>query len=237
MEKTLFLDTSRDLFISWLEDYDQPLNLQRVRKSLEKNVWQMEYINLTSTEDGRTVAQPIPNAIWFKIISLASDRIECTIKCPHPRFQDYCSQLLSDINERWPQNQQEIMSRLTHLVELNQAIFHEINDSQKKQLEKISEMVQHDRLEQGEMGRTIDAIRRVLRNVLANNSEIGPDIFAILKEQESAIENASDLRHKFELSIPLLPFLSYKIEWSSDMRQDFDQLNQIWQQLKNKINQ
>lgn len=257
MEKILFLNVSRDYLLDWLENYTRPahafpiftdkgaINLLTIRKSSERDVWEIEML-YSHIDNGKQITEPALRGVSLKILHLNSERVELIFKCPHPALQDFCAKLLTEIENRWSANSvtnKALMEKLSdfhldlkNLHILNQRMMESIESQQKNQIEKIRELIQYNRLEQGEIEKTLDAIRRVLKVLLTRESTISLDIRQTLEEQNKLIKMESNLQQKFELTIPVIPyFLAYKIEWASEIGVEIDKLHEevknIWQQL------
>ena len=117
---TLFLDSSEGIFARWLDGHTALISsrlfftekgylcVQRARatpglfQAPSRIDMDAIYVWPSEKEDVSS-AQPIGAVISFKVVPLASERIELTAECSHPVFEDYFAELLTAIEERWPE--------------------------------------------------------------------------------------------------------------------------------------
>jgi len=132
-EETLILNTDVDKFAGWLAEItekiayrpfptrEEEIHLQRARWSrttdagnpvLEMEgfciiVREKEIVNLDGRRWSKRPVTHLPDIgvlITFKVIPLASERIEVQAQCLHPAVKDYFQQeLLAEIEKRWPE--------------------------------------------------------------------------------------------------------------------------------------
>lgn len=189
-------------------------------------------------------AYDIGNVIEFKMISLTPNRIEIAAECNQPVVTPYFIYLLSEMNKRWPQTADVVteLARIkkafeTGLAELKagqSAIYAKIGGMEQYSLQKILEAVQQGRIEQGEIQRTIDAIRRTLKNLQSEGVAINDaDVKKALDDIYCSISSSLDVHHQFELSLPVIPFL---LEYKLGIGGNVD-LIAIWNRLKNLAHQ
>jgi len=170
---------------------------------------------------------------------------EKTYRLYHSSFQDFvankdAARLLQshrDIADRLLQELQSMRVdvRNTHntvkegLSDINrsmQLIRQEIGDVEYEQLRAIQELVRLGRLDQDEMERTFDSIRRALRVMMRYESLQSEELRKLLAYFTSTMKSDLSFQHKLELTLPLLPFLAYKVELGGEGKQDFDGLKQ-----------
>jgi hypothetical protein len=137
-ELTITLNISTEVFINWLEDYTADVyldffpmskggvTLQPVKGPISANDTSSEAeISPASTVMKMTIdafywdgeiprsgsVHPWHEAISFKIINLAAERIEVSIRCQYPAIKNYYNDLLVAMLMRWPESQ----AQLAHL--------------------------------------------------------------------------------------------------------------------------
>ncbi len=130
----------------------------------------------------------------------------------------------------------EIKDGINDLKHGQAAIYRKIDRANRDSLEQIISLVQAGRIDQGEMTRTLDAIRRALRLMQSNDAEI----MAATQKAKEAVESDLGLEQKLELSLPIIPlFLQYKVELSVNSETDLDAIRQEvlarWNALKQQI--
>lgn len=237
MRITFFIAAAPSYFCNWLEDFTRHaydvtfptekgrISLQRATPSGVGNFVHMTMGGFYMVEkDTETAwAYPLGRVIDFKIISLAPDRIEIQASCHQPVAQQYFVDLLGEINKRWPQSD-DINAQLLNLKATLEAGVAEIKKGQaeisslvrenEKYLSQIREAVQQGRIEQGEIARYMDAIRRVVQYIIARgDSEFSPEVLDRAAKAEATLNGGLSLQQKLELTIPILPmFLNYKVE-------------------------
>lgn len=110
----------------------------------------------------------------------------------------------------------------------------------RENLAQVQRLIQLDRLEQSEIGNTLDAIRRILRFMQLNKSGLDSTAKNVLEQAQSAIESELSLHQRLELTLPVIPFfLEYKIELSTgsqlDLKAVLEEAGQRWQGLLGRI--
>ena len=121
MKITFFLETTTDDFARWLEDYTlrapyrdfptekgrivlQPARISFRHPTLGYIRIDMKALYIAPLDKGNKEAgEPLDSAISFKVMLLASERIEVTAESYQPVVQDYFEELLTDIGRRWPE--------------------------------------------------------------------------------------------------------------------------------------
>jgi hypothetical protein len=254
MKINLIVETSQEYFCNWLEDFtrDAPyknfptekgfISLQTARPaqygySGNRNM-RMEGYYLTLPKDGSQTAYPISSVIEFKIIPLNQNRIEIVAECSQPVVEIYFQFLLGEIGKRWS----PITSSEQQISELQEAVvngFSELNQSQntliniQEKLSQVLDAIHYGQIEQGEMDRTLDAIRRALRYMQRQDITLSKEVLGEVRKANEIVDSKIELQQKVELTIPILPlFLNYKAEFGVASDVDLDNLyNEIQSRL------
>jgi hypothetical protein len=116
------------------------------------------------------------------------------------------------------------------------AIYRQIGEAYREPLAQILEWIQLGRMEQGEMERTLDAIRRVLLTMQTLDVKLGAAMREAIEGAQTAVNSKLDLRQKLELTLPIIPiFLDYKVELTAGSEVDLnaarEELKRRWQAL------
>lgn len=112
------------------------------------------------------------------------------------------------------------------------ALYHQVDTAYRDDLARILVAVQQGRLEQGEMQRAVDAIRRAMRAVMERGLPMDDELRAAVADLTEAVESSLRLERKLELTLPLVPtLLAYKIELAVDSEAD---LHAVWQELRRR---
>jgi CHAT domain len=118
-----FLNTSDRVFVAWLSEYTQMAHkhgfrtehgrivLQQARpvfRSSGQQVIEMPSFYIVPDPDpekNQEIAEPLPSTVTFRIVPLASERIEVHAECNQPAVQVYFHSLLHAVAQRWPEAQ------------------------------------------------------------------------------------------------------------------------------------
>lgn len=129
MKRTFFLETTADCFAMRLEDCTlsapyrgfpgekgrivlQPARISFRHPTLGYIRIDMEALYIAPLDKGnKESAEPLGSAISFKVVPLASERIEVTAECYQPVVLDYFKELLTEIGTRWPEAKQWLEAR------------------------------------------------------------------------------------------------------------------------------
>jgi len=234
MRINLIIETSQEFFCNWLEDFtkDAPyknfptekghISLQTARPAQYgysgNRYMRIEGYYITAPIGDSQKAYPISSVIEFKIIPINQNRIEIVAECSQPVVENYFQFLLGEINKRWlPINSSE-----QQILDLQEAVvngFSELKQGQsilkniQEKLSQVSEAVHGGHIEQGEMNRTLDAIRRALRYMQKQDTVLSKEDAEQVTKAKEIVDSKIDLKQKVELTIPILPlFLNYKAE-------------------------
>ncbi|GAB4150856.1 MAG: hypothetical protein Fur0021_14000 [Candidatus Promineifilaceae bacterium] len=267
MKLTLFVDAHQDFFCNWLEDFtrdapDYSFPTEKGRISIQRAIrthtyggstlyMKMEGFYIVPTGEKTETAYPISEVIRFKIIPLTPSRIEVVAECGQPVMQEYFIHLLTQISRRWPQppdiTQQlaearsAIQAALANIQESQANISSKINDLESQSLAQIKAAINQGRIEQGEMARLLDAIRRVIRYVQQDSQQYSKELVEQAIKAQDDVNSTLSVQEKLEFTLPLLPFfLNYKVELGTDSRIDLEALHsevrQRWFTLKASTN-
>lgn len=196
-------------------------------------------------------AFPLSEIIRFKIVPLTSERIEVIAECTQPVAENYFLDLLESINKRWPQSPDFETRLKTYLTEIKQSLDAGLtdikqglailykrleDDTYQKSLAQILELIQAERMNQGEMRQILDAIRRALQILLSPDTQLDTEIRGAIVSANKAIESEMDLQQKLELTLPIIPFfLNHKIELAAgssiNLNATYDELRKRWESL------
>jgi hypothetical protein len=111
------------------------------------------------------------------------------------------------------------------------ALYRQADRAYRHDLARILAAVQQGRLEQGEMRATLDALRRAMRVVIDRGLPMDAELRAAMADLTEAVESSLSLERKLELSLPLLPLLTYKIELGVGSEVD---LHDLWNELRTR---
>ncbi len=133
----------------------------------------------------------------------------------------------------------EVMKRLDALennigtkledLKLGQAfIYQKIKPIDLEYLKKIFDEVHVGRIEQGELQRTLDAIRRVIKFIIDKGVKVSdPSVIKLLENIYQSVNSGLTFDQQFELTLPVIPFLlDYKMKVEAGV-----DLQAIWQEL------
>jgi len=109
------------------------------------------------------------------------------------------------------------------------ALYGRVDRACRDDLAHILAAVQQGRLEQGEVQATLDALRRAMQAVMHRGLPMDAELRTAVADLTEAIESSLSLERKLELSLPLLPLLTYKIELGVDSEMD---LHDLWNDLQ-----
>jgi hypothetical protein len=235
MKTNFIIDTSQEYFCNWLEDFtrDAPyknfptekgyISLQTARPAQYgysgNRYMRMEGYYLTPKDGESQTAYPLSSIVEFKIIPLNQNRIEIAAECSQPVVEVYFQLLLEEISKRWS----PVKNPERQILELQEAVadgFSELKQGQNTliniqgRLTQILDAIHDGQIEQGEISRTLDAIRRALRFMQKQDSNLSKEMTEQVKKANEIVDSKIDLQQKVELTIPILPlFLSYKAEF------------------------
>lgn len=265
MKITLFIDAPSDFFCNWLEDFTRnapdhsfPTEKGRItaQRATRSQVYggyllmKMEGFYSVRTDDIETL-YPISEVIRFKIIPLTPNRIEVLAECSQPVAQEYFLNLLTEMSRRWPQPPDiayqlaeanaALQTALADIQQSQASIFSKLGELESKSLAQIQAAIHQGRIEQGEMVRVLDAIRRVIRFMQQDALRDNQELVEQANKAQDAVDSELSVQKKLELTIPLLPiFLNYKVELGTGSRIDlealYSEVKQRWQVLLTDAN-
>lgn len=130
----------------------------------------------------------------------------------------------------------EIKDSIGDLKRGQAVIYRKIDEVYREPLKQIVELIQMGRLEQGEMTRTIEAIRLALRAMQTTDLKLTQEI----QDAAAVVESDLEIQQKLELSLPLIPLLlQYKVEISAgseaDLNEALDRIKERWNFLRDRV--
>ena len=137
---------------------------------------------------------------------------------------------MEDLMNRLDRLEAVIGGKLDDLKQGQVVIYQHLTTQDQITLETILSEVHLGRVEQGQLSKTVDAIRRALKHIQdAGIPMDDPQIEQSLHEIYIAVNSNLGLQQQFELSLPVLPFLNYKVSLGAG----FD-LGAVWKELKDR---
>ena len=256
MQITLFVDAPSKFLCDWLADFtwNAPsesfptekgrIGIQRARLSSQGNMpsMVMDGAYFVPKDDGSEIAYLIKDVIEFKIIPLTPNRIEIRARCNQRVVTEYFLHLLAEMNKRWPQPQDVLVelaqlrkafeAGLAELKKGQGAIYAKIGEVERASLAQILSAVQHGRVEQGEIQRTLDAVRRALKQILTEGIAIDDgEVKKALEDIYKSVNSDLDTHQQLELSLPIIPFL---LEYKLGIDANVD-LEAVWKELIQRV--
>lgn len=138
---------------------------------------------------------------------------------------------LEDVMERLDALEDHLGDALDGLKQGQIAIYRHISLSDQNVLSLVLQELHQGRIEQAEMGNTIDAVQRAINYALTVNETISEEFKQSLSEIYSSVNAGLSFQQQFELSLPVIPFLlNYKIALGGDV-----DLGAVWQELRQRI--
>lgn len=208
-----------------------------------------------TNSNGEATAYPLSELISFKIIPLTPTRTEVVAEC-QPAVKRYFLKLLENIDQRWPQSQDfhknltELLGKLEESVEtgfndLKQgqaALYKRIDSTHQDALAQIEEAIRTGRMNQGEILRVLDAIRRALRIMLSVAAQLPPEMQDSIARANRAVESPLGMQQMLELTLPIIPtFLSYKVEVAAgtnfNLSAAIEEVKELWESFAIKENE
>ncbi len=146
------------------------------------------------------------------------------------------------LNARLMEIEKTIQVGLSDLKRGQAVIYREIGDAYREPLSQILDLIHLGWLEQGEMSRTLDAIRRALKVMQTADANLSAELHEAITglQQQSGVESKLSLQQKLELALPIIPlFLNYKVELAVGSEVDLnavkDEMRERWQALIGKL--
>lgn len=99
-------------------------------------------------------------------------------------------------------------------------------------IKKISEEIHQGRIEQGELQRTVNATRRVIKHIMDDGVKFDdPQISKALTDIYQSVNSTLSFEQQFELTLPVIPFLiNYKLGLGSGV-----DLGAAWDELITRV--
>lgn len=147
-----------------------------------------------------------------------------------------------EIETRLDEIENTMQSGFSDLKRGQTAIYQRIDGAYREPLARILNEVRLGRIEQGEMTRTLDAIRRALRFIQLAEVDLKAELREAITGVASAVESNLSLQHKLELSLPIIPlFLDYKVELAAGSEVDLNEvkaeIGKRWEELVTQLQQ
>lgn len=126
----------------------------------------------------------------------------------------------------------DLGGRLENLRRGQAAIYQRVGTEARTVLNSILQEVQGGRIEQGELTRMLDAIRRALKHIQEVGLSVNDErLEKSLSDIYQAINSDSRLHEKVELSLPIIPLLlEYKVELGAGV-----DLEGVWKELVRRV--
>jgi len=138
-----------------------------------------------------------------------------------------------DLMERLDILERAIGGQLDDLKIGQAYIYQKIQPVDVEILQKIFEEIHQGRIEQGEVQRTVDSTRRVVKYILDKGVKIDdPEITKSLAEIYQSVNSSLTFEQQFELTLPVIPFLiNYKLSLGAGV-----DLGAVWKELVARVN-
>lgn len=138
----------------------------------------------------------------------------------------------SAIIRRLDEMHSDLGEKLDDIKRSQEIIYERIGAEAQVTVDSILNEVREQSISQDEMQRTLDAVRRVLQQVQKTGLPIDdPGIKQSLAKIQMDINSNLDFKQRFELSLPVIPFLlEYKVELDAGA-----DLGAIWEEFKERV--
>jgi len=137
--------------------------------------------------------------------------------------------LIAQLNARLDALSAQLDRGVDDLKRGQTALYRHVDQAYRDDLARVLVAVQQGRLEQGEMQRALDALRRATRGVLAQGLPMHAELRDAMSDLTQALEHHLSLERKLELSLPLIPLLlDYKVELAAGSAVD---VRAVWDKL------
>lgn len=152
----------------------------------------------------------------------------------------YNTILVKSVEEQLEKLNQMLGAEFEDIKRGQTALYRYIGQAQGKTIYEISKVIELDRVEQGEIARTLDAIRRAMIIVLDSNSLLDADLRQFIMSARKVIDSHLGVSQKLEVTLPIIPLLlDYKIELESGSNADWqaaiNEVKQRWQGLLSRV--
>lgn len=157
-------------------------------------------------------------------------RVEQHFAAPARTIQGDWETLIEQLTARLEGLSAQLGQGVDELKRGQAALYRQVDQAYRDDLARILAAVQQGRLEQGEMRRALDAIRRAIRVAMARGLPMDAELRAAVADLTEAVKSSLRLERKLELSLPLVPLLlDYKIELGVESEVD---LHDVWDELR-----
>lgn len=139
---------------------------------------------------------------------------------------------LDDIVIRINALEDNLGKKLNDLKRGHAYIYNKIEPIDLDFIDKIYEEIHLNRIEQGELRRTVDATQRAMRHILTTGSKIDdPQLIQTIKNIYESVNSSLSLDQQFEFTLPIIPFLaSYKLSLGAGV-----DLGSVWNELISRL--
>jgi len=179
-----------------------------------------------------------PDSVYLTVlvldaIELAEERTKITFKIGESSLvkETNIDEVLMDIQQRLDKLQSDFEEKIEELKKGQAKIYHNISISSRFILKVLYKEIHEGRIEQGQLHRTIDAIRRALKHIQKAGLPIDNELRKTLDNIYLAINSDMTLNQKVELTLPIIPFL---IEYKTEIGTGVD-LSTAWEELLDRI--
>lgn len=135
---------------------------------------------------------------------------------------------LDDVISRINALENNLGRKLNDLKRGQAYIYNKIEPVDLEIIDRILEEIHMNRIEQGELRRTVDATQRAMRHLMTQGAKIDdPQLIQTVKDIYESVNSTLSLDQQFELSLPIIPFLaSYKLSLGAGV-----DLGGVWNEL------
>jgi hypothetical protein len=159
-------------------------------------------------------------------------RVEQHFAAPTRTIEGDWKTLIAQVSARLEGLSAQLGQGVADLKRGQATLYRQVDQAYRDDLARILVAVQQGRLEQGEMQRAMDAIRRAMRAVMARGLPMDDELRAAVADLTEAVESSLRLERKLELTLPLVPLLlDYKIELGVESEVD---LHDVWETLRRR---
>lgn len=207
------------LFVRHSDPKQQPNQYLNVTvQSLPNN---KSMIIVSGEEEAWTISEP-----WWDPFQMELNRQEW-LESKISRYLD-----LEDIMHRIDEMYRGLGDQIDDLKRGQAVIYQRIDGETQHSLDAVLSEVRQGRIEQDQLQRTIDSIRRALKYIQIEGLPVkDEDLKKSLNDIYKAVNSDLTFQQKLELSIPIIPvLLAYKIELGASI-----DLKAVWKELKELV--
>ncbi|MBK8988208.1 MAG: caspase family protein [Chloroflexi bacterium] len=184
----------------------QEISPEPYKKSSTDPILQIKIQQAVQTE--RQLGQYIPSSVW-------------------PTPDDQIRWLVDWLDKRFTKLEAHIDGQTDELKAGLRAIYARLPADDTETLERILSELHYQRLEQAEMERTVESVRRVLQQNQITDDELKELMEKVYRQVTSSLS----MEEQFELTLPVIPLLlNYKISLSGGV-----ELDALWQEFKDRF--